>query len=559
MEALRHQSRLMMTVMLTFTLGYWVAGYILFREGFEFLGHFPGMGSILVDRMLHMFFAFLFVMLVFSNLIIGYSMIFKGQETQWMLTLPVRHVDVFHCKFVETALLSSWAFLFLSAPMMLAYGQAQQVSVWFYLKAFLLFIPFIAIPAAIGALAMLLMTRYLQRRLFKWVLLGAGSLAIVLVLTLVKPADIEQLPQSQGYAVIQKLLHNSRLAIQPIWPSAWVARGLIAWSDGIESEGAFYFGLLVSNALMAVMLSVLLGNRAFYEGWSRNHSQDGNQRASDWLDSPIIVREPGRLTRILSWIPLISPSTRSLVVKDIKIFWRDTAQWSQFVIFFGLLGLYVLNLRTVSYRWQSEFWGQFLAFLTLGTSTLTLSTLTTRFVYPQLSLEGKRLWMVGMMPGGLREVLLEKFWLSSIFSTAITLTLTLISCFTLKLPAGLIMMFVIMIILMSFSLCSIAVSIGALFPNFGTGSTANRVDDNPARVVSGFGGTLCFVVSLVYIVLMIGAQVLTLYEEFPIDGFSMIGARRLSTLSWGIAIALSVVTIFVPMRLALKRVRSLEF
>jgi ABC-2 type transport system permease protein len=558
-EGMRHQSRLMLAVLSTFVVGYWVAGYVLFREGFDFLGKFPGMGNMLVDRMLYMFFAFLFVMLAFSNMVIGYSAIFKGQETQWMLTLPVRHTDVFRCKLIETALLSSWAFLFLSAPMLLAYGQSQQVNVLFYVKAFLLFIPFIVIPASLGLLVILLAVRFMQRRLFQWTLAVSGVLAIVAGLILMQPSDINQVSQIQSYGVVQKLLENSRLAVQPFWPSAWVTRGVIAWGEGQESQGMFYFGLLVSNALMAGMVCFMVSRKSFYEGWSRNHSQSAATVGKSWFDNPIIVKEPGRLTRFLAMIPFISPPMRSLIVKDVKVFWRDTSQWSQAVIFFGLLGLYVLNLRTVSYRAESEFWGHFLAFLTLGTSTMTLSTLTTRFVYPQLSLEGKRLWMVGMMPDGLRLVLMEKFWLSSIASMLVTTALTLVSCFTLRLPGHLTLVFVTTIILMSFSLCSVAVSIGALFPNFGTGSTANRFDDNPARIVSGFGGTLCFVVSLVYIVLMIGAQSMPLIATGTSGAFPLQHPSATTLLAWILSITLSLVTIVVPMRLAMRHVRSLEF
>lgn len=558
-EAMRRQSRLMLTVLGTFILGYWVVGYVLFREGFDFLGRFPGMGNMLIDRMLYMFFAFLFVMLAFSNMVIGYSAIFKGQETQWMLTLPVRHTDVFRCKLIETALLSSWAFLFLSAPLLLAYGQSQQVNVLFYVKAFLLFIPFIAIPASLGLLAILLVVRFVQRRMFQWTLVATATLVIVAALTLMQPENIEQVPQIQSYGVIEKLMANSRLAVQPFWPSAWVTRGIIAWGEGQESQGIFYFGLLTSNALMAGMVCFMVSRKSFYEGWSLNHSQASAPVGNRWLDNPIIVKGPGLLSRVLSHVPFVSPPMRALIVKDVKVFWRDTAQWSQVVIFFGLLGMYVLNLRTVSYRWQSEFWGHFLAFLTMGTSTMTLSTLTTRFVYPQLSLEGKRLWMVGMMPGGLRLVLLEKFWLSSVASMLVTTTLTLVSCFTLRLPGHLTAVFVTTIILMSFSLCSVAVSIGALFPNFGTGSTANRVDDNPARIVSGFGGTLCFVVSLVYIVLMIGAQAMPLYDAAPMHALRLTNPSSITMVAWGLSIALSLVTIVVPMRLAMRHIRSLEF
>ena len=164
------QSKLMVGVILLFVAGYWVAAYLLFRLGFGYLAKVPGLQVILLDRMLYLFFAFLFLMLMFSNMIIGYSTIFQSQETQWMMTLPVSHTAVFRWKLIETTLLASWACLFLSAPLLLAYGWARHVPLWFYAKVGLLFIPFIVIPAALGGLVILLVTRYLHRRLLKWLL-----------------------------------------------------------------------------------------------------------------------------------------------------------------------------------------------------------------------------------------------------------------------------------------------------------------------------------------------------------------------------------------------------
>jgi len=45
---------------------------------------------------------------------------------------------------------------------------------------------------------------------------------------------------------------------------------------------------------------------------------------------------------------------------------------------------------------------------------------------------------------------------------------------------------------MTFTLTGMAVGLGALYPNF--------KEDNPSKIVSGFGGTLCLVLSFVYIV-----------------------------------------------------------
>lgn len=559
--ALRGQSRLMVSVVVLFVAGYWISSYCLFQWGFAYLVKVPGLGGLLMDRMLYLFFAFLFLMLMFSNMIIGYASLYKSQETQWMLTLPVRQVDVFSWKLAETTLLASWAFLFLSAPLMLAYGSVRHVGGWFYLKIVLLYLPFIMIPGALGALVIMMVTRYLHRRVFKWALFSVSALAIGWVVICLKPIDVEKLQDAQMIAVLNQLMRNSHLTVQPMLPSYWVASSMIAWGDGWAWRGTFFFLVLLSNALMATLVCVTASGRLFYDGWSRNHSQGSLLVGSPLLDREINLPRlprPGLFERFLNALPGIHPATRALMLKDVRVFWRDTSQWSQFVIFFGLLGLYVLNLRNVAYEANYEFWTNFVSLLNLGASSMTLATLTTRFVFPQFSLEGKRLWIVGMVPYGLKRLLLQKFWFSSVCSVAITLTLSIVSSWMLRLPAWHTLLFGSTVVLMSFALCGIAVGIGVLFPNFGTGSTANRRDDNPAKIVSGFGGTFCFLLSLVYIGLVIGV------EALPLCGRLMLGELGEFTQNWALVGSwlfvslLSLAAACVPMSLALRRVESLE-
>jgi len=573
LAALREQSRLLTAVILVFVFGYWVAGYLLFRAGFWQLARFPGLGGLLIDRMLYLFFAFLLVMLVFSNLVIGYSTIFKNEETQWMLTLPVRPLDVFRWKVFETGILASWAFLFLSAPFLLAYGSVRHVSGWFYLKALLLFIPFTVIPAAIGSLAVLLVARFLHRRAFKWLFFGLGAAAIAGGLVFLRPMDVSQVQQTELISVMNQLLSNSRAAVQPLLPSYWVASSIIAWGEGWAWKGTFFFLVLVSNALMGVMVCLGASARLFYDGWSRSHSQgalhppgldlgrvlsvwlvsDGDPRiGSDLLNRPLRLPHLGLVERFFRLWPFLNPATRALMVKDVRVFWRDTAQWSQFVIFFGLLGLYVLNLRNVAYDWNNEYWASFVAFLNLGASSMTLATLTTRFVFPQFSLEGRRLWLIGLVPYGLKRVLMEKFWLSSICSVLVTLALTLASSWMLHLPGWMLVLFSATAVLMSFALCGIAVGIGALYPNFRSGFTAYR-HDNPAKIVSGFGGTFCFVLSLAYIILVIGAEAMPLYL-----GYAAAGRAWSIVAAWLFVASVSLLAITVPLSLALRRLETLE-
>lgn len=554
--AWREQSALMLTVIGLFVLAYGVGGYFLFRWGFLQLARFPGLGAVLVERVLYVLFAFLLVMLFFSNMIIGFASLFKSSETQWLLTLPVQAADVFVWKTAETAVLASWAFLFLSAPLMLAYGAARGVGGWFFVVAGILFVPFIVIAGALGAMVVLLVTRYLHRQVFKWLVLAAGGMVIISAAFLLRPMRPEQMEGLALMETVNQLLRGSQVALQPLLPSYWVAAGIVAWSDGPVWKGAFFLLVLVSNALMAGYVCVMLSRRVFYDGWSRAHTHETVTSGVGWLDRSFAPRPTRWLDAVLGALPVVRPWTRALIAKDIVVFWRDTAQWSQFVIFFGLLGLYVVNLRPSTYG--SQLWTMFVAFLSLGATSLTLTTLTTRFVFPQFSLEGRRLWIVGLAPCGLRHVLYEKFWLSSALTAVVTLGLTLVSGWKLSLPGWMVMLFCATIVLMSFALSGIAVGIGALFPNFGSGASVMRRDDNPAKIVSGFGGTFCFVLSLVYIIVVLGAEAWPLYAYLGAGTWEWQRWLRIVLVVWGVVSLISLVAAIVPMRLALRRLESLE-
>jgi ABC-2 type transport system permease protein len=75
----------------------------------------------------------------------------------------------------------------------------------------------------------------------------------------------------------------------------------------------------------------------------------------------------------------------------------------------------------------------------------------------------------------------------------ITVSLMIASSAMLNLPWPKVLFFSFAIGLMSASLAGLAVGLGALFPNF--------KEDNPSKIVSGFGGTLCLVISFIYITL----------------------------------------------------------
>jgi len=491
------QSRWLSLLVVLFLAGYLGLAFLLFAASLRFVGRFPGLGTMLLERLFYLMFGFLFVLLLLSHLVISYTNFFRNRETAALLTLPVSTDTIFQWKFIESALLASWAFIFLIAPFLVAYGLTRGVPWHFYLVTVGMTALFIILPGVTGAWAALLIARYVDRRVFQVAALLALVGLLVAVAVWLKPEKVsEDQLEFRVLAVLDRMMDKTRLAQFPFLPSYWLSASVLNWAEGAIGAAVFFMLVLLSYVLFVAAWSFTSAGRFFYEAASAVQSRGGAWH--HWRSSAPrrgarrAEGAPGPFERLVDVCFWMAPDVRALLVKDARMFWRDTTQWGQSVVLFGLLGVYIINLRHFSSQLNTPFWTHLVAYLNLAACSLNLATLTTRFVYPMFSLEGKRLWIVEMAPLGLARVVRTKFHLS--LSTALVLTLCLIwlSCQMLELPWPQTIFFTGAIGVMTFTLTGLAMGLGILYPNFR--------EDNPGKIVSGFGGTFCLILSFLYIV-----------------------------------------------------------
>jgi len=491
--SVRRQSRLLTSIIGIFVVGYLVLAFELFFHGMKFIAKFPGLGAVLTERLLYTLFAFLFALLLLSNLVIAYTNLFRNRETTFLLTLPVSTQTIFRWKFIESMILASWAFLFLIAPLLVAFGLVRDVPWHFYPLTALLIGVFIVLPGVLGSALAIGIGRHLDRKSFQVVLLVLALvlLAFVAFWWKANPVD-DDLLDKRTLEALDRLLAKTRFTMFPFLPSYWLSSAVLQWAEGITSGAMFFAMVLLSHTLFFGGIAFTRFGNLFYNTASAVQSRAGGSFKMKFGREGKDSRSPGFLEKLLDRIPGLLPDTRALAVKDLRMFWRDTTQWGQSVMFFGLLGAYIINLRNFTHQLTSPFWIHAVAFLNLGACAFNLASVTTRFVFPQFSLEGRRLWIIGMAPMGLERVVKTKYWLASILSLFVTLGLVTLSCYLLKMPWDDVMFFGAVVTVMTFSLNGLAVGLGVLFPN--------AKETNPNKIVSGFGGTLCFVLSSVYII-----------------------------------------------------------
>ena len=543
---IRNQSRLLTVVIGLFLFSYLFLSFWLFYRGLKFLTIFPGLGVVLTERLLYLLFAFLFGLLLLSNLILSYTNLFKNREASFLLTMPVSSQTILRWKFIESTLLASWAFLFLIAPLLAAFGLVRSVPWHFYVVTVCLIVLFIVLPGVAGSWIAIFIGRHLDRRSFQITVVATALVLLAAAVFWWQTQTPEDVPEIRTLDFMDRLLIRTRFAMFPFLPGYWLSSSVLQWADGALAAAGFFMLVLLSHALFFGFLAFTTWGDLFYDTASAVQS-----RSSVWGEWKLRATErtqkssgsPGWLEKmadaLLRWM---GEDTRALVVKDVRTFWRDTTQWGQSVMLFGLLGVYIINLRNFTHQLTSPFWVNLVSYLNLAACSLNLATLTTRFVFPQFSLEGRRLWIIGVSPMGMERVVRVKYWLASMMSLAVTLSLTTLSCRLLKMPWGRTVFFGGMVTTMTFALNGLAVGLGVLYPNFR--------DTNPGKIVSGFGGTLCLVLSFLYIaasVMLLGLGTNSLFTD---ELWALASATAFAVMSLGIG--------WLPMRLALRRLTQLE-
>lgn len=555
-DVLRTRFAWLMTFIVV-SLLFWAGLFGLFYEGFSFLNDtlaHEGTRAQTVQAIYNIFFLSLLVMLTFSSAIIMFSTLFRGDEAVFLMTTPARPSRVVTHKLQEATFFAGWGFLLLGTPMLIAYGVSNS-SPWYY---YLLLAPFLVcfamIPANIGAAICLLTVRFLPKKKLQ-VLITLGVLVIAGgafgLYYLFGSGDAPAMTPEW----LHQSLARSQFAYQRFLPSWWLSMGLLEAAHPVTTNGVplsllesvSFLGLLLANALFFQMVA----------GWTSQLHRIGFSGLAGSQQRKAI-KGVGLIDRItFAATSFLTPIMRQMIVKDLRLFRRDPVQWTQLLIFFSLLAMYFVNIRRVNYGGQIDGWVEIIGFLNTGVVGLILATFTTRFVFPMVSLEGRRMWILGSMPVDRGAVLWGKYLFASVGAMPVCGSLLLLSDFMLSLHVKNPWMLVVHQIV-CFSMCSgliaLGVGLGARYPNLR--------EPSPSKIASGFGGTLNLVLSAAFIIsaVLITAIPSCLYASSQ----ELTGLAATLGTWYGVVISVCLVVVLAigftatPLRIGLAAFRRLE-
>jgi ABC-2 type transport system permease protein len=527
-------------------LAFWALLYTLSFKVLSYFRTIEGLGDLLALRLLSMVLLTFFSILLFSNIVTALSTFYLSGELDILVSSPVRIENIYRAKFIETIIDSSWMTLIYGLPVFIAYGMVFKASVSYYLGLLLTIIPFLMIPAAIGISVTMLLVNAFPARRAKDILVLLGLLFFVAVYILFRMLQPEKLVDPDTFPTLVQYLTAMRGPVSPLLPSYWAAETLAPLLRSVRGEEYFYLLMLWSTAGAGLVIGEAICGRIYYAGWSR--SQEGKKapisrsRLAERFFTIIVRPFPGKM--------------RAIVLKDAKLFFRDTSQWSQLFLLFALMVVYIYSFKLLPLEraiMPSFFLQNLISFLNLGMVGFVISAVAVRFVFPAVSLEGPSFWIIRSAPLSIRDFLWAKFWSSLLPLLVLAEILIIVSNTLLKVTPFMMALGIVTVFLMTFGITALGVGLGAVFPRF--------KHENVAQIPTGFGGIVYMLVTMLFIGAVIVLEAWPVYRIFT----ALVFKGRITASGWAmiataliLVLSINVLAVVIPLKIGLKRLQQRE-
>ncbi|MGH7567698.1 MAG: putative ABC transporter permease subunit [Gemmatimonadales bacterium] len=521
---------------------FWSGVFLILYRILKYFRGVEDLGPLLAGKLLGLALLSFISILILSNVVTALSSFFLAKDLDLLVSAPVDWLRLYCAKLGETLLHSSWMVALMAVPILSAYGVIYRGGPLFLPYAVLTILPLLLLPAVVGsAITLILVNVFPARRtrdLLSIIALGAAG-GVILLFRLIRP---EQLARPEGFRNLLDFITVLRTPTSPFLPSEWATDAIMNYLRG--STDPFPLLLLWSTAAAFVTLGALLHRALFAPGFTK--AQEGAER---FVRGTLWRWTVGHLLRPL---PV---AKREFVLKDIKLFFRDTTQWSQLILLAVLVVVYLFNIKALPlFRGEQVpfFYVTLVSFLNLGLSGFVLASIAARFIFPAVSLEGRQMWLLRSSPLDLRTLLWSKYWVGTVPLLVLALLLTGLTNLLLKVTPFMMTVSLATICALTLAIGALALGFGALYPQFET--------ENAAQIPTSFGGLLFMMatIALLAAVIVVLARPVMAYlqsvnagQPVRIDVW-MIGA-------FGLAAALCTAATVIPLRVGLKKMESFEF
>jgi len=454
-----------------------------FLRGFLFLFRQEFFGPPLTLFIIEEFILFIMALFVLSSALLGFFAFFRSPDHPFLLSTPLGSGDIFLLKFFETAIISSWPLVVIGLPLTLALGIARGDGLLYYGLGVILFGAFLLLASSFSTL-LDFFASFLLRFVRPWlftvlsllVLFLAGSGIVGVLVPRASVLEVVFEATNLNDATANTSLISGMFSR---FPSHWFANVLFWASEKPATALEYLLLALLSGGVLFAALFFFA--RRFYRAevlsWQESHFYaDGKRkeavRSSAWFSNAVRRMTPGTFGSLLS--------------KDILSLSRNYEDLSRAVFILFLLFIYLVAIVSSGRRIGGAFAGTEGIVLTLHLIAVAYfaTTLSLRFVFPSISLEGRSAWIIWSSPVSRAYIFWEKLLLYGVLFFALTEFLLFITASSFNLSSSALLVSSIFLFFIVMTITSLSLAVGTIYPDFHETSADSLATSAPGLAVT---------------------------------------------------------------------------
>ena len=495
--------------------GFAVGVFFISRSVTIYLLQEAHIGQFLFHRFLSMLLYVFFVTVNLGNMIVCYATLYRSQEVTFLMAMPVTHAKIFLIKFVDNFFYSSTTLTLVGFAVLLGYGSCFHLPWYYYLVTiFLVLLPFMLIAGIIAVVVLMLLIKVAGRIGARWLLTIIITSYLSVIYAYFKITNPVELVNEvmKHYPDVNEYFGYLDPPFVHYLPNHWVTE-FFYWSiNGDTPRAIANLSLLFFTMLGLIVLAGLIGRKYYYESWLI---------ASDAQ----IMRGPGKRHFRLKLLEFgrknfLRPQTDAIIKRDTWLFLREPSQWLHLLLMMVLLCIFLISMSSLELRLSHPLLQAVSFLIVFLFNGFLIASVALRFVFPSVSLEGEAFWAVRTSPYSLRDLYWQKFAFSFIALLTLAEFLSIVSVGMLRRDTQLIQLAGITTGFIALALSSLNLGAGTYFATF--------KEKNPIRIASSQGSSVTFLISMVYMTVVVMILIVPLNNYF--QRYLLFGAQPSSWL-----------------------------
>ena len=255
----------------------------------------------------------------------------------------------------------------------------------------------------IAVIVLMLLIRVASRVGVRWLLAGIMAIylsAIYIYFSAVNPVSLVQ-EVMKHYPDVNADFGYLDPPFVRYLPNHWVSEFLY-WTVSGEPARATWHLVTLFCILVTLLLAAWLVARSYYYPSWMNASEARSPGAGRSGFLPVRFMEFGREG-------MLRRTPDALLRRDFWVFFREPSQWLHLLLMLVLLLVFLVSMSSLDLRLTQPFL-QTVSFLVVFLfDGFLIASISLRFVFPAMSLEGDAFWCVRSAPVSMRKLYWQKF------------------------------------------------------------------------------------------------------------------------------------------------------